>query len=113
MDKVLQDPDMLKKLMRDAYKQYTGQELPPGEPDGQETQQIPPVGNQPQGPMQGAIPGGNPAMGSPELYGGMSPDMMGMPPGDPNTQMAMQMMNGQQVTPEMQAQMMNGTFRRR
>lgn len=121
MDKVMQDPDMLKNLMRTAYKEYTGRELPPGEPDGELTQQIPPVGRPeqpmpqgpPPGPMQGAIPGGNPAMGSPEFYGGMSPDMMGMVPGDPNTQMAMQQMNGQQITPEMQAQMLAGTFRRR
>lgn len=112
LEEEIQENEQIRKdILDNVYFQATGRRIPQPPPPPQEPpQQIPPMG-QP-GPMQG----GNPdlMMGSPEFQGGMSPDMMGMPQGDPETQMMMAMMNGGGMPgPVASDQMMNNAYRRR
>lgn len=105
MEKIASDPDIEKDMMRQAYKVFTGRDLPAGEPDGERTP--PPM---PQGPMQGANI--SPMAGSPEFQGMSNPEMMGMQPGM-DTSMQMAMMNGGMPSPNDMSQMAAGTYRRR
>lgn len=102
------DPDLKRELVRRAFYYRTGQELPPGEPDWEAT---PPP--QPPQPPPGPAPVTGPGAPGYEQQGFMSPDMMGMPQGDPATQMAMMQMQGQPVGPADQLAMMQNRFRRR
>lgn len=123
------DPDLKREMVRNAYRYRTGRELPPKEPDYQPTmqQQPPQPGPQgpqgPQGPMGPEGPMGPPPMQaapvtgpmqSPyEMQGMMSPDMMGLPQEDPQTQLmrALQQQGG--VSPEALLAMQQGNYRRR
>lgn len=106
------DPDLKREQVRTAFYYRNGYELPPGEPDYEKTQQamMPPQGGPPPGPPS---PVTGPMMPGYEAQGGMSPDMMGMPQGDPMTQMMMAQMQGLQPGPASQLNMQNGTYRRR
>ena len=124
IERIEDDPDLLRQRLRDAYRDYYGEELPPGEPDFQATpqQQPRPVQPMPQQPMPppqqapmgppGYLP--QPGMGGPEFQGGVSPDMMGMEQGSPDTQALMAMIqNGMIPGPQDQANMIQNRFRRR
>jgi len=91
-EQVWQDPDLRKARIRDMFLQRYGVELPPGEPDGEMTQQ---QGMQPQQVAPGA---GIPL----EMQGQLTPEMMGDAGIDP---MAFQTM-GQGSIPSPEAAMM-------
>jgi hypothetical protein len=118
------DPDLKKDMVRRAYYYRTGQELPPGEPDYEATAPAgggPPPGGGPPGaagpppqgpqPMQ-APPVTGPMMPAPEMQGMMSPDMQGMPQGDPMTQMMIQLQQQGGLSPEQMLAMQQGRFQR-
>lgn len=122
VQEIEKDPDLKREMVRRAFFNRNGYELPPGEPDYEMTPpdqpaqrgtpQGPPPGGPPMDPM--AMQAQGPMMGSPEFQGGMSPDMMGLPPEDPETAMMMQLMSqGRAPGPQAQQQMLGGQYRRR
>lgn len=119
VERIEDDPDLLRERLRLAYSEYYGYELPPGEPDFQATPQQPPS-QQPQPmPMQQTMQGPpmqgqQGMMGGYESQGGISPEMLGLDPNDPNTPIVMQqMMQGTAPGPQDMALMLQDQFRRR
>lgn len=119
VERIEEDPDLLRERIRAAYAEYYGYDLPPAEPDFQATPQVqaapPAPAPQPQQPV--APPAQMPYVpgaGGQEFQGGVSPEMLGMGGGTPEEQMAyMQMMGQGQPGPIDYQQMMMDQYRRR
>jgi hypothetical protein len=94
---VMKDPDLVKEMVRQSFRQYTGYDLPPGEPDFQKT----PASPQPGAPSPG-IPLQPDAAAAgmnlpPEAQGQVSPEMM---TGDADVDPRMlDLMQGQNIDP--------------
>lgn len=92
VEEALNDPDVVKERIRQAYREYYGVELPPGEPDFQKTP-----------PQAAAGPGSPPSLQPPQAFPGMP-----LPP-EQQGQISPEAMTGNaEINPEMLQMLMSG-----